>query len=434
MRSSPPQPDLGLVIMDESHESTYKQQDPAPRYHTGRVAQQLAQATGAVVVLGSATPDLESYLHALERRYQLLELPERVTPPVRFATGGLSLRGLPSVEVVDMRQELRAGNRSIFSGPLRSGLFATLHAGQQAILFLNRRGDATFVQCRDCGNVVRCRRCEAPLTYHSAEERLQCHQCNARRAVPERCGECGSARIKFLGAGTQRVEHEVQDLLPGVRVLRWDRDTTHARTAHEQLLERFAAHEADILVGTQMIAKGLDLPKVTLVGVVNADVNLYLPDFRAAERTFQLLTQVAGRAGRGPWAGNVVIQTYTPEHYAITAAARQDYQLFAHQELAFRHRHGYPPFQPLIRLLYADVQTQRAQREATAYAQALTQERARAGLAGVTVLGPVSSYFRRVRGRFRWQVLLKGTEGRVLLHRRPPPRGWMVEVDPLHVL
>ena len=422
-----PLPNLGLIVVDEEHEPTYKQQDPAPRYHARAVALRLAEALGATVVLGSATPDLETSLHTIHKQYQLFSLPDR--PGTAGQPGAL-----PSVEVVDLRTELKAGNRSIFSRGLQAALVHTLRSNQQAVLFLNRRGAATFVQCRDCGAVIRCRRCESPMTYHSAREQLQCHQCNLRRQVPQRCPDCGSARIKFLGVGTQRVEQEVSALLPSVRVMRWDRDTTAARGAHLELLERFAAHEADVLVGTQMIAKGLDLPQVTLVGVINADVNLYVPDFRAAERTFQLLTQVAGRAGRGPHAGQVIIQTYTPDHYAITSAARQDCELFSHHELAFRHRHGYPPFQPLIRLLYPDVNNQRAQQEATTYARLLSNERAQVGLAEVTVTGALPSYFRKVRGRFRWQVLLKGKGGHQLLERCPPPRGWIVDVDPLHVL
>ncbi|MBI2887342.1 MAG: primosomal protein N' [Chloroflexi bacterium] len=446
-----PQPDLGLIVIDEEHESTYKQQDPAPRYHARRVALELGRRAGAVVLLGSATPDIESYQLGREGAYRLLELavrapaagprPELALSNVEGSAEGLqsqaagaSASGLPPVEVVDLREELRAGNRSIFSRVLQVGLAETLRRGQQAILFLNRRGAATFVQCRDCGAVVRCRRCDTPLTYHSAQERLICHQCNGQRRVPTRCRDCGSARIRFLGVGTQRVQQEVESLLPAARVLRWDRDVTRARRAHQELLDRFSAHEADVLVGTQMVAKGLDLPRVTLVGVVNADVNLYLPDFRAAERTFQLLTQVAGRAGRGPWAGQVIIQTYTPEHYAIAAAARQDYGQFFGQEMAFRRQHGYPPAQPLVRLLFSDVQPQQAQRAAALYGRALAQERARAGMAEVAVLGPAPAFHRKVRGRYRWQVLLKGREAAALLGRCPPPRGWAVDVDPAHVL
>ncbi len=433
-----PQPDLGLIVVDEEHESTYKQQDVAPRYDARRVARERARLGGAVLVLGSATPDLGTYTDKNLRR---LELPHRVLPATRGPhpgplpeREGRSRRGLPQVEIVDLREELKAGNRSIFSRALQQGLAATLRDGLQAILFLNRRGTASFIQCRDCGGVVRCRSCEAPFTYHGVEDRLVCHQCNAHRRVPLRCRECGSSRIRYLGVGTQRVETEVKALFPLSRVQRWDRDTARNRRGHEEFLERFSRGDADVMVGTQMIAKGLDLPQVTLVGIVNADVNLYLPDFRAAERTFQLLTQVAGRAGRGEWPGRVLIQTYTPEHYAIQAAAQQDYGAFLRSELAYRRRHGYPPAQPLIRLLYSDTAAARAQGEAGRYARALSTERARQGSADVQVMGPLPAYFRRVRGRYRWQVLLKGDGGRDLLDRCPPPRGWIVDVDPAHIL
>jgi primosomal protein N' (replication factor Y) len=426
-----PQPNLGLIVIDEEHEPAYKQQDPAPRYHARRVAAELAGLTGATVILGSATPDTESYVAALEHRIQRIVLPDRAPVAGRNASDH---RGLADVEVVDLRQELKRGNRSIFSEALQSALARTVQQGRQAILFLNRRGAATFVQCRDCGYVLRCRRCDAPLTYHSDAESLMCHQCGGHRLNPNRCPECKSSRIRYLGTGTQRVQQEVEALLPNARVMRWDRDVTHARRSHQELLERFAGHEADVLVGTQMVAKGLDLPEVTLVGVVNADVNLYLPDFRAAERTFQLITQVAGRAGRGAHPGQVIIQTYAPEHYAVAAAAHQDYERFAHSELAFRKRHGYPPFQPLIRLVYADTDAASAQRLATSYARQLSQERSRRGLPDAAVLGPTPAFYRRARGRYRWQVLLKGEGSRLLLEALPPPRGWVVDVDPQHVL
>ena len=429
-----PQPDVGLIVMDEEHEPTYKQQDPAPRYHTRTTAIELARHTGAVVLLGSATPSLESYLEALEGRYKLLELPERISPVQHLASDLPRDRGLPQVEVVDLRDELKSHNYSLFSRTLQDALGQAMRSEQQAILFLNRRGSATFVQCRDCGTVVRCRRCEVPLTYHSAKEHLICHHCNLQRPVPTRCEECQSGRIKFLGAGTERVQQEVEALFPQARVLRWDSDTVRGRRTHQEILQQFSSGEADVLVGTQMIAKGLDLPRVTVVGVVNADVNLYLPDYRAAERTFQLLTQVAGRAGRGQWAGKVVIQTYTPDHYAINSAARQDYEIFAHRELAFRRRHGYPPFRLMVRLLYSEPNAGRAQRAAASYARALNQARAEAGLTDAEVLGPVPAFFRRVRGQYRWQVLLKGYDSSELLVRFPPPRGWIIDVDPAQVL
>ncbi|MBM2831333.1 MAG: priA, partial [Dehalococcoidia bacterium] len=340
-----PQRELGLIVVDEEHEWTYKQQDRTPRYHAREVAVKLGRICGAVVILGSATPDLESYYRSERGEYELLELPERIA--------GHRLASLPEVELVDMREELKAGNRSIFSRSLLRGISRVLDAREQAILFLNRRGDATFVQCRRCGFALRCRRCDVSLTYHSVEEGLYCHQCNYRVSVPGLCPQCGSPGMKFLGVGTEGVEREAALAFPGARLLRWDRDVTRGRHFHEEILDKFIRHEADILIGTQMIAKGLDLPLVTLVGVVNADLALNLPDYRSAERTFQLSTQVAGRAGRGTAGGQVVVQTYAPEHYALQAAAGHDYAAFYQRELVGRRQFGQPPFKGLARLLYA---------------------------------------------------------------------------------
>ena len=298
-----PQPDLGLVVIDEEHEWTYKQQEGSPRYHARRAAEEFCRLTGSVLVLGSATPDVESHFAAEDGRYALLELPERLLPDGR---GGVQPGPLPQVEVVDLREELKAGNRSIFSRTLVGAITRALDAREQAMLFLNRRGSAWFVQCRDCGYVPECRSCAVALTYHSVENALLCHYCRRRQPLPSVCPDCGGKRIRQVGLGTERVEEETRRLFPGARTLRWDRDVTRGRGSHEAILARFLAHEADILIGTQMIAKGLDIPLVTLVGVVSADVALHLPDFRAGERTFQLLEQVAGRAGRGPrgWPGD----------------------------------------------------------------------------------------------------------------------------------
>ncbi|MDI6815312.1 MAG: primosomal protein N', partial [Dehalococcoidales bacterium] len=314
-----PQPNLGLIVIDEEHEWTYKQQD-RPRYHARDAAIKLAELTGAVVILGSATPDVETFYHAQKGDYHLLQLPERVTP----GEGSI----LPRVKVIDLRQELKAGNRSLFSRSLSQAMAKAVAGGEQVILFLNRRGAATFVQCRSCGFVLRCRRCEVTLTHHSVENVLVCHQCNYRMSVPQVCPRCLSRLIKFLGIGTQKLEQEASHAFPQARLLRWDSDVTRRRYSHEEILGKFRAHEADILIGTQLIAKGLDLPLVTLVGVVSADTGLNLPDFRAGERTFQLLSQVAGRAGRGTLGGQVIIQTYSPQHYSIQAAAKHDYALF----------------------------------------------------------------------------------------------------------
>jgi len=331
-----PQPDLGLIVIDEEHEWNYKQVDQSPRYHACDVAIILAELTGAVVILGSATPDVGTYFHTEQGKYKLLQLPERVVP--------VESAPLPHVDVVDMREELKAGNRSIFSRPLSKAITQAVNGGEQVILFLNRRGGATFIQCRHCGFVLRCRRCEVPLTHHYAEDMLVCHQCNHKTAVPDRCPRCYSRQMKYLGLGTQKLEQEVSYAMPRARLLRWDSDITKSKDSHEKILRQFREHKADILIGTQMVAKGLDLPRVTLVGVVSADTSLNLPDFRAGERTFQLLSQVAGRAGRGPLGGRVIIQTFSPDHYAIQAAASHDYIAFYEKEIDYRLQLRNPPF------------------------------------------------------------------------------------------
>ena len=423
-----PQPNLGLIVIDEEHEWTYKQQESSPRYHAREVALKLAELTGSLVILGSATPDVESYYRARRGRYKLLELPRRVAVPQL----GLQPR-LPKVEIVDMRRELKEGNRSIFSRSLLRELRETLEAGEQAILFLNRRGTATFVQCRDCGYVLRCPRCEVTLTYHAVEGELLCHQCNYRTSPPSVCPRCWSRRIKFLGLGTQRLEEEVRRTFPGAQVLRWDRDVTRGKHSHEQILSRFQNHEADILIGTQMIAKGLDIPLVTLVGVVSADVGLHLPYFRAAERTFQLLSQVAGRAGRGKWGGRVIIQTYTPEHYAVQAAARQSFEAFYKQESEFRRRYHNPPFTRLVRLTFSHTNQVRCRQEAERMARFLREERDSHGPSDLDVLGPAPAYIPRIRGHWRWHIILRGSDPRAFLSELSLPPEWVVDVDPVEV-
>jgi primosomal protein N' (replication factor Y) len=342
---------------------------------------------------------------------------------------------LPPVEVVDMRLELRAGNRSILSRSLQGELHATLDAGEQAILFLNRRGSSTFVNCRDCGHVETCLRCDVPLTYHERANTLICHHCNRRTPIPTTCPICGSKRIRYFGAGTQRIEELVQQIAPRARLLRWDADTTAGKGSHETILQRFASREADVLVGTQMIAKGLDLPMVTLVGVISADVGLYLPDFRAGERTFQLLTQVAGRAGRSRRGGRVVIQTYTPDHYVIQAAARHDYAAFYRRELAYRQEHAYPPVRRMARLVYWDKRPDRAQQTAEAMAAALRSRVHELRLEDhVTLVGPAPAFFARYRGYYRWQVLLSADDPAAVLRPLEFAFGWRVDVDPVSVL
>lgn len=426
-----PMPDVGLVIIDEEHEWTYKQQDASPRYHARRAAEEFCRLLGAVLVLGSATPDVESHFAAKDGRYHLLELPERL---LQAGDGTVRPGPLPEVDVVDLREELKSGNRSIFSRELSRAIRTALDANEQVMLFLNRRGTASFVQCRDCGHVPECKSCAAALTFHGPQERLVCHYCGRRYPLPVTCPECGGRRIRQVGLGTERVEEEAQREFAGARTLRWDRDATRGRGSHETILARFLAHDADILIGTQMIAKGLDIPLVTLVGVVSADVALHLPDFRAGERTFQLLEQVAGRAGRGERGGRVIIQTYTPDHYAIEAAADHDYHSLYERELEFRRRMGYPPFGRLVRMTFAHTNSEYAQRQAAMMANGLREEQQRLGIPNLDVLGPAPAFVPRLRGRWRWNLILRGSEPAVLLRDLPLPRGWTVDVDPISVL
>ena len=441
-----PQPDLALVIIDEEHEWTYKQQEGSPRYHARRSAEELCALTGAVLVLGSATPDVESRFRADDGAFRLLELPERLLPA---DDGSVEAGPLPEVDVVDLREELKASNRSIFSRPLAAAMHRALDAREQVILFLNRRGTASFVQCRDCGFVPECRSCAVALTYHESEDgqaygpsgtparlgALICHYCRRQiKPLPTRCPECQGGRIRQVGLGTQRVEEEVRRAFPEARTLRWDRDVTRGRDSHEAILARFLAHEADVLIGTQMIAKGLDMPLVTLVGVVTADTALHLPDFRATERTFQLLEQVAGRAGRGPRGGRVIIQTYTPENHAIQSVRRHDYDSMYERDIEFRRNLGYPPFGRLVRLTFAHTGAAYSQEQAAAMASRLTQERDRRGLPNLDVLGPAPAFVPRVRGRWRWNLVLRGADPVALIRDMQFPRGWTVDVDPVSLL
>ena len=442
-----PLPNLGLLVLDEEHDESYKEQGQAPRYHARDVAIAYARLLRAVCILGSATPDLETTFQAERGRIVRLRLPQRILghrerlqqQSSRLGVGSHYSRyesdaeaaEMPPVRIVDMRQELKAGNPSLFSRPLQQALQETLDARQQAILFLNRRGEATFVFCRDCGWVARCPRCDIPLTHHPGREALLCHRCGHHRSAPARCPNCGGGRVRYFGAGTQRVQQELASLIPSARALRWDYDATRTRGAHEVLLSHFAAHRADVLIGTQMIAKGLDLPLVTLVGVVSADTGLHLPDFRAAERTFQLLTQVAGRAGRGLLGGRVILQTYHPDHEAIVAASKHDYEGFYHQELEHRRMLGYPPFQRLTRLVYRHPDPDRARREAERVGRLVRRGLESAG-DSTDMIGPAPCFFDRVRGDSRWQVVLRASNPRPLIP--PLPEGWVVDVDPVTLL
>ena len=326
---------LGLIIIDEEHETSYKS-ETIPRYHARETAIERARMNGASVILGSATPSLDSYYHAQNGAYELLELTQRVQE-----------KPLPSCEVIDLRDELKKGNRSILSVRLQELMEDRLEKKQQMMLFLNRRGVAGFMSCRACGHVIKCPHCDVSLSQHN-NGKMVCHYCGYEEPEPKTCPSCGSKYISGFKAGTQKIEELVRQRFPQARVLRMDFDTTRTKEAHEQILQAFANQEADILIGTQMIVKGHDFPNVTLVGVLAADMSLHISDFHAAERTFQLLTQAAGRAGRGDEPGNVIIQTYNPEHYAVLSAKAQDYESFYEQEIMYRQLGFYPPVWNLL--------------------------------------------------------------------------------------
>ncbi len=426
-----PLPDLGLIVLDEEHEWTYKQSEPSPRYHARDVALQLASIKGAVVLLGSATPELETYYSARRRQSGLLELPARVASRPGAANDPPMPGRLPVVRVVDMAQELKSGSAGILSSPLTEAIRETLDSSGQVLLFLNRRGSGSFLQCRSCGEVVKCNGCDVALTYHRGAERLVCHYCGRRRRQPEQCGACMNRRLSLYGFGTESVAADVEEAFPGTKVVRWDRDTAGRLADSESILNEFASGKAQVLVGTQMVAKGLHFPSVSLVGVVLADIGLNVPDFRSGERTFQLLCQVAGRAGRGETEGKVIIQTYRPDHYAVRAAAEQDFLNFYVQEMAFRKEHGNPPYSKVIRLVYAHTNRAHTERAAIDLSEQLRLSRDARAFNDEAVLGPAPAYPPRVRGRYRWQIVLRGPQPRRLLDTIAVPHGWIVDVDPV---
>ena len=422
-----PLPNIGLIVVDECHDASYYQSEP-PYYHAVTAAQEYARLCGAVCVLGSATPTIEQRFAAERKQIRKLDLPNRVTDSA-----------LPPVQIVDMREELKSGNRGIFSRALAESLAETISRGEQAILFLNRRGTATYIFCRDCGHVMKCPKCETPLTMHVGTfERLNvstllCHHCGYTRQRPKTCPNCNGDQIREYGLGSEKVEAEVQAMFPNVRTLRWDWDTTRTKDAHEIILTHFANHQADVLVGTQMLAKGLDLPLVTLVGIVLADVGLSLPDPFASEKVFQTLTQVAGRAGRSSRGGKVVMQTFMPEHYAIQAASNHDVNGFYEQELNYRKQLGYPPYARLARLEYRHADPAKAEEESQKTADRLKVKIEAERRHQTELIGPVPSFFAKENGVYRWQIVVRGPDP-VSLLRDIKLNDWRIEIDPISLL
>jgi primosomal protein N' (replication factor Y) len=420
---------IGLIVVDEEHDGSYKQEE-TPRYNGRDVAVVRAQAAGATVVLGSATPSLESRYNVQREKYTLLELPDRI-----------EARPMPAVTLIDMRQEfLETRRQTVFARAMVDAMRGKMEIGEQIMLMLNRRGFSTFVACRACGERIQCVNCSVTLTWHRRDRRLLCHYCNYAQRVPEKCPKCESEHIYFLGIGSEKVEDELHREFPTARIARLDRDTVTGKRQYEHILSNFRERNFDVLVGTQMIAKGHDIPNVTMVGVVSGDVGLGMPDFRAAERTFQLLTQVAGRAGRGSLPGIVLIQTINPDHYSIRMAAAHDYQAFYEKELQFRRMMHYPPFSAMANILVRAGKQEEALRMSTELGRFLTPPPE-----GVRVMGPAEAPVPRLKAEFRYQMLIKASSRTTLnqLLRRSigyareqkwPATSLVVDVDPLSLL
>ncbi|MBI3923616.1 MAG: primosomal protein N' [Armatimonadetes bacterium] len=425
-----PLQNVGLIVIDEEHDASYKQEN-SPRYHARDAALRRAEIEGSMVVLGSATPSPESYRRADTSKYRLVRMTRRVAS-----------RSLPTVEIVDLRQAQKELKQfPVLSPQLRQALDERLLRNEQTILFLNRRGFCSVIQCHSCGRVESCPRCSVALTYHQNARLLRCHHCNSARSAPTLCANCGAPLTSYLGVGTQRVEAEVAELFPGARLLRMDRDTTTRKGSHVAMLGAFRLLDADVLIGTQMVAKGLDFPKVTLVGVVLADTALHVPDFRAAERTFQLLAQVSGRAGRGEDPGHVIIQTYQPDNYAIMNAARLDYAGFWKHELRLRRELPYPPFTHLVNIVSASPVECEARSKAQAVKEALMGEIQKQG--GTQLIGPAPCPLAQVKDQFRWHLLLRDRSKprlhqvleRTLDQWSPSQRqGLTIDVDPMALM
>jgi primosomal protein N' (replication factor Y) len=421
-----PLPAIGVIILDEEHEFSYKQEE-TPRYHTREVAVMRAKLAGAPVILGSATPAVESYYRALHGEFKLLTMPSRI--------GG----ALPDVTVVDMRDELKKGNRSVISPALQDLLISTIERGEQAIILLNRRGYATFVLCRECGHVMTCGHCSVALVYHAADKSLRCHYCQrSLKRLPDQCPSCQSRYIRYFGSGTQKVEEELTKIMPNARILRMDQDTTGRKFAHDRILADFSSGKYDILLGTQMVAKGHDISNVTAVGIISADTALNLPDFRAAERTFALLMQAAGRAGRGVLPGKVVVQTYNPDHYAVKAGANQDYRMFFEAEIGFRETLLYPPFTRITKVTLYGADETGIYRQAEKTVYNIRTELLKNGR-DAEILGPFPAAVSRVDDIFRVNILIKHpnlavvqTALRTLGMDAQP--GIIVDIEPLNTM
>ena len=387
---------LGLIVIDEEHEYTYKSEH-SPKYHAIEVAEFRCHQNNAVLVMGSATPSIESYTKALKKRYQKIDMKHRYNE-----------NPLPNIEIIDMRKELNQGNKSIFSRTLYQEIELCLEKKKQAILFLNRRGYATFISCRNCGYVLRCPNCEIALTYHAREHKVSCHYCGFFKKPPTICPECSSKYIKYFGIGTEKIERLTQKYFPQAKIGRLDLDTTSRKGMMEKIIADFKKKKFDILIGTQMIAKGLDFPDVTLVGVIAADSHLNLPDFRAAERTFQLITQVSGRAGRGESSGKVIVQTYAPEHYAIVSAKNHDYDSFYRREMMLRKEFFYPPYSTLFNILFTGVERSKVIWIAQKFESLLKKSLLEHGINPKgTYYGPHAAAFEKIKRKYRWQLIVK---------------------------
>ena len=428
---------IGLIVLDEEHDDAFKQSAEewganSVFYDARRVAAEMSRRSGALLILGSATPSLGTLANVFRGKITRTILPERIGQTVK----GFGALPLPPIELVDMRQELMAGNSSVFSRSLQEQLALVLSQGEQAILLMNRRGSRTFVLCRNCGHVLRCADCSICLTYHQDSQQLECHSCGQKDSPPRTCPDCQDKRIRYFGAGTELVTDELAKLLPAARILRWDADTARGKDNHIRFMKLVSSGQVDVIVGTQMIAKGLDLPLVTLVGVIAADTGLFMPDFRAPERTCQLLIQVAGRAGRSARGGRVLFQTYQPEHYAIQAAVQNDYERFCRRELQFREEMGYPPHRRMARLVYWDKDANKARKAGQSLKRAIRRELHRMGpqASQLEVLGPTAPFYERLRTYWRQQILILGHDPTRLLHKLEIPSGWRVDLDPVSTL